>query len=79
MRLWVFKRHFSTIFHLYGGGNDIKDMKMLFITIQTENLERNKNELNKIKKHIIIKREKCKQKQIKLKNRKRYYRYDIWV
>jgi hypothetical protein len=44
MRLWVFKRHFSTIFQLYGGGNDIKDMKMLFITIQTENLERNKNE-----------------------------------
>jgi hypothetical protein len=49
MRLWVFKRHFSTIFQLYGGGN----MKMLhaFITIQTEiiffpseNLERNKNE-----------------------------------
>ena len=33
-----------TIFHLYGGSNDIKDMKMLFITIQTENLERNKNE-----------------------------------
>jgi len=52
MRLWVFKRHFSTIFHLYGGGNDIKDMKMLFTTMvasqiadsQTENLERNKNE-----------------------------------
>jgi hypothetical protein len=40
MKLWVFKRHFSTIFQLYGGGN----MKMLFITIQTENLERNKNE-----------------------------------
>ena len=44
MRLWVSKRHFSTIFQLYGDGNDIKDMKMLFITIQTENLERNKNE-----------------------------------
>jgi len=42
MRLWVFKRPFSTIFQSYG--NDIKDMKMLFITIQTENLERNKNE-----------------------------------
>jgi hypothetical protein len=26
------------------GGNDIKDMKMLFITIQTENLERKKND-----------------------------------
>ena len=31
MRLWVFKRHFSTIFQLYGGGNDMKDMKMLIV------------------------------------------------
>ena len=46
----MIKRHISTIFQLYGGGNDIKDMKMLFITIQTENLERNENELKKKKK-----------------------------
>ena len=34
--------------------------------------------MSKIKKTNIT-REKCKQKQIKLKNRKRYYRYDIQV
>ena len=27
MRLWVFKRHFSTIFQLHGGGNDNTDRK----------------------------------------------------
>jgi hypothetical protein len=35
--------------------------------------------MSKIKKNITINREKGKQKQIKLKNRKRYYRYDIRV
>ena len=44
---------------------------MLFITIQTENLERNKNEYKKNQKQILQQREK---------NVKKYYRYvDIRV
>ena len=47
MRLWVFKRQFSTILQLYRGGNDIKDIHVISHNTDRIFRKKEKNEYNK--------------------------------